>query len=92
MLTHDSKLYDPALKIALPREAFYIGALGNQVTQEQRRQRLLTAGISETNLVKLHAPIGIELGGQTRKKSPSSSWPKLSPCEMLAPVIHSLSE
>ena len=65
MLTHDSKLYDPALKIALPREAFYIGALANQVTQEQRRQRLLTAGISETNLVKLHAPIGIELGGQT---------------------------
>ena len=33
--------------------------------QEQRRQRLLTAGISETNLAKLHVPIGIELGGQT---------------------------
>jgi len=26
MLTHDPKLDDPALKIALPSEAFYIGA------------------------------------------------------------------
>jgi len=65
MLTHDPKLDDPALKIALPSNAFYVGALGSRVTQEQRRQRLLAAGISETNLAKLHAPIGIDLGGQT---------------------------
>ena len=35
------------------------------MTQEQRRQRLLAAGMSETDLAKLHAPIGIDLGGQT---------------------------
>ena len=65
MLTHDPKLDDPALKIVLPSEAFYIGALGSRVTQEQRRQRLLAAGISEANLARLHGPIGIDLGGQT---------------------------
>jgi xanthine dehydrogenase accessory factor len=64
MLTHDPKLDDPALRIVLPSEAFYIGALGSRVTQEQRRQRLLAAGISSANLAKLHGPIGIDLGGQ----------------------------
>ena len=65
MLTHDPKLDDPAIKIVLPSEAFYIGALGSRVTQEQRRQRLLAAGISEADLARLHGPIGIDLGGQT---------------------------
>jgi xanthine dehydrogenase accessory factor len=65
LLTHDPKLDDPALKIALPSEAFYIGALGSRVTQEPRRQRLLAAGLSAADLAKLHGPIGIELGGQT---------------------------
>lgn len=65
MLTHDPKLDDPALKLVLPSEAFYIGALGSRTTQEQRRQRMLAAGISESNLAKLHGPVGIDLGGQT---------------------------
>jgi xanthine dehydrogenase accessory factor len=65
MLTHDPKLDDPALKIALPSEAFYVGALGSRKTQEERRQRMLAASISETDLAKLHGPIGINLGGQT---------------------------
>ncbi len=41
MLTHDPKLDDPALKIALPSPAFYVGALGSKTTQVKRRQRLL---------------------------------------------------
>ncbi len=65
MLTHDPKLDDPALKITLPSAAFYVGALGSRVTQEQRRQRLLAAGVSETDLARLHGPIGIDLGAQT---------------------------
>jgi len=68
MLTHDPKLDDPALKIALPSEAFYVGALGSQVTQKQRRQRMLAAGISESDLARLHGPIGIDLGGQTSEE------------------------
>jgi xanthine dehydrogenase accessory factor len=65
MLTHDPKLDDPALKIVLPSEAFYVGALGSRATQEQRRQRMLAAGIHESDLARLHGPIGIDLGGQT---------------------------
>ncbi len=49
---------------ALPKR-YNVGALGSRVTQEQRRQRMLAAGIHESDLAKLHGPIGINLGGQT---------------------------
>lgn len=65
MLTHDPKLDDPALKIVLPSPAFYVGALGSRKTQEQRRRRLLDAGLSEAQLARLHGPIGIDLGART---------------------------
>ncbi|MFO7944606.1 MAG: XdhC/CoxI family protein [Anaerolineales bacterium] len=64
MLTHDPKIDDPALKIALKSDAFYVGALGSKKTQEERRKRLLEAGISQKNLDRLHAPIGLNLGGR----------------------------
>jgi len=64
MLTHDPKIDDPALKIVLDSPAFYIGALGSRKTNEKRRQRLLEEGISEEKLARLHAPIGLELGGR----------------------------
>jgi xanthine dehydrogenase accessory factor len=65
MLTHDPKLDDPALKIALPSPAFYVGALGSKTTQAKRRQRLLEDGVAETPLNRLHGPIGLELGAET---------------------------
>jgi xanthine dehydrogenase accessory factor len=65
MLTHDPKIDDPALKIVLKSHAFYIGVLGSSKTQEQRRQRLRAAGVSEADLARLHGPIGIDLGGRT---------------------------
>jgi xanthine dehydrogenase accessory factor len=65
MLTHDPKLDDPALKIALPSPAFYVGALGSKTTQAKRRQRLLDEGLTETQLNRLHGPIGIEIGAGT---------------------------
>jgi len=65
MLTHDPKLDDPALKIALPSQAFYVGALGSKTTQAKRRQRLLKEGLSESELNRLHGPIGIEIGAGT---------------------------
>jgi len=65
MLTHDPKLDDPALKIALPSPAFYIGALGSKNTQAKRRQRLLDEGITEEQLSRLHGPIGLEIGAGT---------------------------
>jgi len=65
MLTHDPKLDDPALKIALNRPAFYIGALGSKSTHAKRRTRLLNDGVSESQLSRLHAPIGLDIGAQT---------------------------
>ena len=62
MLTHDPKLDDPALKIALPSPAFYVGALGSKTTQAKRRQRLLENGLTEAQLDRLHGPIGLEIG------------------------------
>lgn len=65
MLTHDPKLDDPALKIALPSPAFYVGALGSKTTQAKRRQRLLAEGVSEEQLNRVHGPIGLEIGAST---------------------------
>jgi xanthine dehydrogenase accessory factor len=65
MLTHDPKLDDPALKIALPSPAFYVGALGSKTTQSKRRQRLLEDGITEEQLHRLHGPIGLKIGAGT---------------------------
>jgi len=65
MLTHDPKLDDPALKIALPSPAFYVGALGSKTTQAKRRQRLLDEGVTEAQLERLHGPIGLKIGAGT---------------------------
>ena len=65
MLTHDPKLDDPALKIALPSPAFYVGALGSKTTQAKRRQRLLDDGLTEEQLNRLHGPIGLKIGAET---------------------------
>jgi xanthine dehydrogenase accessory factor len=62
MLTHDPKLDDPALKIALNSPAFYVGALGSKSTHAKRRERLLNDGMSEAQLACLHAPIGLNIG------------------------------
>ena len=65
MLTHDPKLDDPALKIALPSQAFYVGALGSKTTQAKRRKRLLDDGLTEEQINRLHGPIGLEIGAGT---------------------------
>jgi xanthine dehydrogenase accessory factor len=65
MLTHDPKLDDPALKIALNGPAFYVGALGSISTHAKRRTRLLGNGVSESQLSCLHAPIGVDIGAQS---------------------------
>ena len=64
-LTHDPKLDDPALKIALNSPAFYVGALGSKTTNAKRHERLLKDGMTESQLSRLHAPIGLKIGAQT---------------------------
>ena len=64
VLTHDPKIDDPAIKIALNSSAFYVGALGSKTTNAKRRERLLNEGVSEELLSRLHAPIGLDIGAQ----------------------------
>jgi len=61
-LTHDPKIDDPALKHALSHDCFYIGALGSRKTHAKRVERLKAAGISERNIGRIHAPIGLSIG------------------------------
>ena len=63
-LTHDPKLDDPALEVALRSEAFYIGALGSTRTQAKRLQRMQALGFSSQQLGRIHGPIGRKLGGR----------------------------
>ena len=65
VLTHDPKLDDPALSRALSSDARYIGALGSRRTNQKRMERLRRAGLSEDQLSRLHAPIGLDLGGRS---------------------------
>lgn len=65
MFTHDPKIDDPAIKVALKSPAFYIGALGSPKTQENRRRRMQAEGFTPEQIARIHGPIGIEIGGDT---------------------------
>ena len=65
VLTHDPKIDDPALLIALMSEAFYVGVLGSRKTQDARRIRLIEAGLGEKEVERLRGPIGLDIGGST---------------------------
>ena len=62
MLTHDPKLDDPALIVALRSPAFYVGALGSTRTHAKRVARLMEAGVAEAEMARLHAPVGLDIG------------------------------
>jgi xanthine dehydrogenase accessory factor len=65
VLTHDEKFDVPALKVALGGPARYIGAMGSRRTTERRRARLLEEGVTEEQLARVHAPIGLSIGSRT---------------------------
>ena len=64
-LTHDPKLDDMALMVALDSPAFYVGAIGSQRNCELRRQRLKELGLTPGQLQGLHAPTGLPIGSHT---------------------------
>jgi xanthine dehydrogenase accessory factor len=61
-LTHDPKLDDPALAVALRSECFYIGALGSRRTHAARCSRLKEMGFTEAALARIHGPVGLAIG------------------------------
>jgi xanthine dehydrogenase accessory factor len=69
VLTHDPKLDDAALTIALRSSAGFIGAMGSRRAQASRRERLLAAGMGDEELTRLSAPVGLDLGAIAREET-----------------------
>jgi xanthine dehydrogenase accessory factor len=69
VLTHDPKLDDAALTVALRSPARFIGAMGSRRAQAARRERLLAAGMGEEELERLSAPVGLDLGAIAREET-----------------------
>jgi xanthine dehydrogenase accessory factor len=65
VLTHDPKLDDPALRVALRSPARYIGALGSRSTHARRLERLRAEGFDDLALARIHGPIGLSIGAKT---------------------------
>lgn len=65
ILSHDPKFDEPALLGALKTNARYIGAVGSRKTNQERRERLKAAGVSDEQIARIHGPIGLNIGGST---------------------------
>jgi xanthine dehydrogenase accessory factor len=62
-LTHDPKIDDPGLDIALKSDCFYIGALGSRKTHARRVERLKAErGFTDNDIGRIHSPIGLDIG------------------------------
>jgi xanthine dehydrogenase accessory factor len=61
-VTHDPKIDDPALLHAFERNCFYIGALGSRKTHAKRGDRLRAQGAKDSDIARIHAPIGLAIG------------------------------
>ena len=64
VLSHDPKIDEPAILAALRADVAYVGAIGSRRAQADRRARLAAAGLGDTEMARLHAPIGLDLGGR----------------------------
>jgi xanthine dehydrogenase accessory factor len=64
-LTHDEKLDNPALVEALRHPVRYIGALGSRKTHGKRVAALKAEGVTDDEIARIHAPIGLDLGGRS---------------------------
>ena len=81
LLTHDPKLDDPALHLALKSPCFYIGALGSKRTHAARVTRLQEAGFSSDDIARIRGPIGLDIG---------ASGPPEIAVSILAEMTHKL--
>ena len=69
VLTHDPKFDVPLLEIALRTPVAYIGAMGSRRTNEDRVTRLRELGLTDADLARLHAPIGLDTGARTPEET-----------------------
>lgn len=78
-LTHDPKLDDAALRVALASPAFYIGCLGSRKTHSSRLNRLQAQGFSQADLARIHGPVGLAIGA-------------LSPAEIAVSILAEITQ
>lgn len=78
-LTHDPKLDDPAIKVAIRSECFYLGCLGSKRTHAKRVERLVAEGFNEAEIARIHAPVGLNIGA-------------LSPAEIAVSIMAQITE
>lgn len=64
-LTHDPKLDDPAIRVALRSPVFYLGCLGSKKTHARRVERLAAEGFTPQEIARIHAPVGLSIGAAT---------------------------
>ncbi|HEY3631672.1 MAG TPA: XdhC family protein [Jatrophihabitantaceae bacterium] len=69
VLTHDPKFDVPLLEVALRRPLAYVGAMGSRRTNENRLAELRERGLSDDELSRLHAPIGLDIGARTPEET-----------------------
>jgi len=62
VLTHDPKFDEPSLRLLLDSEVSYIGAIGSRKTSQERNERLRQQGVTDEQLARVHAPIGLNIG------------------------------
>ncbi|MDP9346655.1 MAG: XdhC/CoxI family protein [Actinomycetota bacterium] len=77
VLTHDPKLDDAALNIALRSDAAYVGAMGSRQLQAERHERLTALGLTDEQMDRLSAPIGLDLGALTPEETALSIMSEL---------------
>lgn len=78
-LTHDPKLDDPALTVALRSPAFYVGSLGSKRTHAKRLERLRAAGLTDAELARIHGPVGLNINA-------------ISPAEIAVSILGQITE
>ena len=86
-LTHDPKLDDPALIVALRSEAFYIGALGSTRTHAKRLQRLEAEGFGAEDFARIHGPIGLPIGARSPAEIAVSILAQITQVRQRAPAL-----
>ncbi|MCW2491705.1 MAG: hypothetical protein JWN47_1069 [Frankiales bacterium] len=72
VLTHDPKFDVPLLEIALRLPVAYVGAMGSRRTHDDRLKQLRELGLTEADLDRLHAPIGLDIGARTPEETAMS--------------------
>jgi xanthine dehydrogenase accessory factor len=69
VLTHDPKFDVPAVIAALRTRVGYLGAMGSRRTTEDRNRRLRDEGVTDADLARIMAPIGLDIGARTPEET-----------------------